>query len=66
MLLDLLVCYNVHCKKEFIRNNFKNSFQYDLSYMYNFLCYWMRPHEHCFLADLLDNVFGGWVLPCAC
>jgi len=27
--------------------------------MYSFLCHSMRPHEHCFLADLLDDVFGA-------
>jgi hypothetical protein len=40
MLLYLLICCNVHGKKQNkIRIILENSFQYELTYMYNFRCY---------------------------
>jgi hypothetical protein len=63
MLLDLLIGYNGCRKERFIMNNFRNSFQQELSYMHKFLKLLKEAHEHCFLVGWLGNVCGGRVLP---
>jgi hypothetical protein len=61
VLLDLLVGFDVRWKKRFIKNNFRNPFQYELNSIYNFWGCHRRLHEHCFLAGWLGNVCGGRV-----
>jgi hypothetical protein len=61
VLLDLLVGCDVCQKKRFIKNNFRNPFQYEFSSIYIFWGCWKRPHEHCFLIGWIGNVCGGRV-----
>jgi hypothetical protein len=42
-----------------VKNNFRNSFLYELIYMYNLMMLLDDPHEYCFLANLVDDVSRG-------